>query len=127
MIPARLPCRAFRLSGPQAFETVFRTGRRHEGRYIELVVVPAAGVPGRCGYVIARRVLRRAVDRNRLRRRVREAVRRARPALAAFDVIVRVKRAGDRSEQDAAAREAAAMIARIAGGAVADSPTGGGQ
>lgn len=116
MTSARLPCRAFRLTGPHAFETIFRTGQRQQGRFIELVVVPAAAVPGRLGYVIARRVMRRAVDRNRLRRRFREAVRSARPAIAAYDVILRVKRAGNREEQDAAAREATAMLAALGGG-----------
>jgi len=42
--------------------------------------------------VIGRKSIRRAVDRNRLRRRLRETLRAARPAIEAYDLIVRVKR-----------------------------------
>ena len=93
---------------------MFRTGRRVEGVYLQLVVAPAATPCGRTGYVIARKVLRRAVDRNRIRRKLRETVRAHRAALAAFDVIVRVKRAGNRAEQDAAALEAQQMLDALA-------------
>ncbi len=96
---------------------MFRTGRRVEGVYLQLVVAPAATPCGRTGYVIARKVLARAVDRNRIRRKLREVVRAQRAALAAFDVIVRVKRAGSRAEQDAAAQEAQRMLAALAAGA----------
>jgi len=93
---------------------VFRTGRRVEGVYLQLVVAPAATSCGRTGYVIARKVLPRAVDRNRIRRKLREIVRAHRAALGAFDVIVRVRRAGSRAEQDAAALEAQRMLAALA-------------
>ncbi|MFO1315391.1 MAG: ribonuclease P protein component [Burkholderiales bacterium] len=109
--------RAHRLTGQGAFDTVFRTGRRVEGVYLQLVVAPAATPHGRTGYVIARKVLARAVDRNRIRRKLRETVRAHRGALGAFDVIVRVKRAGNRAEQDAAALEAQRMLAALAAGA----------
>ena len=93
---------------------MFRTGRRVEGVYLQLVVAPAATPRGRTGYVIARKVLRRAVDRNRIRRKLREVVRAHRAALGAFDVIVRVRRAGSRAEQDAAAQEAQRMLEALA-------------
>ena len=96
---------------------MFRTGRRVEGVHLQLVVAPAATDRGRIGFVIARKVLPRAVDRNRIRRKLREVVRAHRAALAPYDVIVRVRRAADRGEQDAAAHEALQLIARIAGGA----------
>ena len=95
------------------FEALFRAGRRSEGRHVQLVTAPAAGTPGRVGYVIGRRTLPRAVDRNRLRRRLREAVRALRPHIAAFDVIVRVKRASNRAELDAAVAEATTLLAEL--------------
>mgnify|MGYP000207784331 CR=1 FL=1 len=50
------------LTGQGAFDTVFRGGRRIEGRYLQLVAMPAARVPGRAGYVIGKKALPRAVD-----------------------------------------------------------------
>ena len=104
---------AYRLSGQGAFETVFRTGRRIDGRYLQLVVAPASAGLGRTGYVIGRKVLARAVDRNRVRRKLREVFRALRPAIAAYDVIVRVKRIANRAEQDAAVAEGARLLAGV--------------
>ena len=112
--PARLTGpRAHRLTGQGAFEAVFRTGRRVEGLYLTLVVAPSAVPGGRTGYVIGRKVSVRAVDRNRLRRKLREVVRALRPALPALDVIVRVKRGRSRAEQDAATAEAARLLGAL--------------
>ena len=111
MLNARLPGRAFRLTGPGEFEAVFRDGRRSEGRHVQLVAAAAAQTPGRIGYVIGRKTLPRAVDRNRLRRRLREIVRAMRPALMAYDVILRVKKVAHRAELDAAVSEAAGLLA----------------
>jgi len=94
---------------------VFRTGRRVEGLYLTLVVAPAALPVGRTGYVIGRKVSTRAVDRNRIRRKLREAIRALRPELAALDLIVRVRRARTRVEQDAAAQEAERLLATLVG------------
>ncbi len=110
---ARLPGRAFRLSGASAFEAVFKAGRRSEGRHVQLVAAAAAKTPGRVGYVIAARTLPRAVDRNRLRRCLRELVRAQRPALSSYDVILRVKKVGNRAELDAAVSEVAGLISTL--------------
>jgi ribonuclease P protein component len=93
---------------------VFRNGRRVEGLYLTLIVAPAPASGGRTGFVIGRKVAPRAVDRNRLRRKLREAVRANFDALAVHDVVLRVTRARNRVEQDAAAHEAARLLAGIA-------------
>jgi len=105
--------RRYRLTGIGTFDALFRSGRRRQGRWIEIVAASAARPPGRVGLVVGRKVLRRAVDRNRFKRKVREAIRRARPAIEAHDVIVRLKRPAPGPELDAAADEAAAMIAQL--------------
>jgi ribonuclease P protein component len=94
---------------------VFREGRRSEGRHVQLVAAAAAQNPGRIGYVIGRKTLPRAVDRNRLRRRLRETVRAMRPALASYDVILRVKKVANRMELDAAVSEAAGLLHALVG------------
>jgi ribonuclease P protein component len=89
---------------------VFQSGQRLDGRFLQLVAAPATTPPGRIGYVIARKSIRRAVDRNRLRRRLRETLRAARPAIEAFDLIVRVKRAIAPAEIVAAAEEGTTLV-----------------
>jgi ribonuclease P protein component len=92
---------------------VFKAGRRSEGRHVQLVAAAAAKVPGRVGYVIAAKALPRAVDRNRLRRRLRETVRGLRPALQPYDVILRVKKMCGRAEIEAAVIEARQLLAAL--------------
>ena len=109
----RLPA-SYRLRGAAAFETVFRTGARHDAHFLQLIAAPAAPSAGRVGYVIGRKMMRRAVDRNRLRRKLRESVRGARPAIDAFDIILRVRRAVARSDIPAANAESHRLLARLA-------------
>jgi ribonuclease P protein component len=82
---------------------------------VQLIDAPAAQSPGRVGYVIGRKMMRRAVDRNRLRRRLRESVRAARPAAEAFDIILRVKRPVRSADIAAANDESRRLLARLAG------------
>jgi ribonuclease P protein component len=102
-----------RLRGAGAFEAVFAAGRRIDGRYLQIVAAPAAQSPGRIGYVIGRKSIPRAVDRNRLRRRLRELVRTERPALDAYDIILRVRNVVPASEVPSAAAEAAQLLQRL--------------
>jgi len=69
------------------------------------------------GYIIARRSIPLAVDRNRLRRRLREAVRGARPEACRYDMILRLRGPLVRKDIRAAADEAAGLLARLIGGA----------
>jgi len=95
---------------------VFERGRRLSGRWIELVVASAARPPGRAGLVVGRKALPRAVDRNRLKRRVREALRAARPAIDAYDLIVRLRRPAPGPELLDAVVEAQKLIGQLARG-----------
>lgn len=79
--------RAQRLLSPPEFGRVFKTGRRHGDRYFSLVFAPGAGPEARLGLAISRKVSRRAVQRNRIKRVVRECFRR-RPDLPPVDIVV---------------------------------------
>ena len=68
--------------------------------------------------MISGKAIPRAVDRNRLRRRLRETLRAARPAIERFDLIVRVKRGVSRNDIPLAATEGAMLIDRL----LADAP-----
>ncbi|MBA3775379.1 MAG: ribonuclease P protein component [Betaproteobacteria bacterium] len=113
MPPVRPPARVYRLTGAGAYDAVFRNGQRSEGQYVQVIAVTATAGVGRAGYVIGRKTLARAVDRNFVRRRFRESVRALRPAIDGFDVILRLKRAANRSEQKAATLEAAQLLATL--------------
>ena len=47
--------RRYRLTGTGAFDTVFRTGRRREGEFLQMICVAAAREHGRIGIVIGKR------------------------------------------------------------------------
>jgi ribonuclease P protein component len=109
------PARSTRLTGRGAYDTLFATGRRRDGVYLQLLSLPARFACGRAGYAIPKKLLPLAVDRNRVRRVLREAVRAARPPVLGFDVILRLKRACPRAEQRRLAREARSLLAAVCG------------
>ena len=100
----------YRLRGPAQFAGVFRRGRRLEGNRLQLIAAPASGPVGRVGYVIPGKQLRRAIDRNRLKRMLREAIRARRPAMNAFDLVLRLRGGCTRAELRATAAEAAVLL-----------------
>jgi len=67
------------------------------------------------GYVIGKKALPRAVDRNRLRRMLRETMRQARPAIEAYDLIVRLKRDCVPNEFAGVIAEAVALLTGLTG------------
>ena len=78
-----------------------------------MIAAPAAEAPGRIGYVIGRKLMRRAVDRNRLRRRLREVIRAARPAIERYDVVLRVRRLLPREALMNAVGESRELVQRL--------------
>jgi len=70
---------------------VFRSGRRFEGSRLQLLARPSSNRAARVGFMIGKKLLGRAVDRNRLKRMLREHIRNRRPALQGFDLVVRLR------------------------------------
>ena len=66
--------RRFRLRRKADFDTVMRGRRVYSGRALVALATPAAGAEMRVGVTVSRR-LKTAVERNRARRRLREAAR----------------------------------------------------
>lgn len=66
--------RAYRLRRPEQFQRVRREGRSWDTTLLALNAAPNRRRQTRCGFVVGKRV-GKAVDRNRARRRIREAVR----------------------------------------------------
>ena len=110
--PAR-GSRRYRLTGAGEFDTVFRSGRRREGRFLQMITTDAAYDCGRVGIVIGSRALSRAVDRNRLRRMLRVRLVNARPAIERYDVVLRLKRTAPRAEFHLIADEATELLSAL--------------
>jgi ribonuclease P protein component len=102
------------LRGAAAFARLLRQGRRIEAEHLQLLAAPAAGAIGRVGYVIGKQQLSLAVDRNRLRRMLREAVRQRRPAIDAFDIVLRLRRRSQPARLRAIGDEAGALLEALA-------------
>ena len=107
--------RRFRLSGIGAFEAVFRTGQRRDGRFLQMVCAAAARDVGRVGIVIGRQAFPLAVDRNRVRRLLRVRLDAARPAIERYDLVLRLKRRAVRAEFSLIAEEAQQMLRALPG------------
>lgn len=67
-----------RLKKPRDFDEAFSTGRGHAGRYVVLRYRCGEEAGRRVGVVASKRTFRRAVDRNRAKRLLREAFRMSR-------------------------------------------------
>jgi ribonuclease P protein component len=66
--------RAYRLRKPDQFQRVRRDGRSWGSPLVTLNAASSKRRVSRCGFVVGKRI-GKAVDRNRARRRIREAVR----------------------------------------------------
>jgi len=85
--------RSTRLLRHADFERVYKLGRRHFSPQMTVFYLPREkGAGSRVGFTVGR-VLGGAVERNRIKRRLREAVRRQRRACSApVDVVINPKK-----------------------------------
>ena len=105
--------RRYRLRGVGAFEAILRTGRRREGRFLQIISTAAACDYGRVGIVIGRKALPRAVDRNKVRRMLRVRLSHARPAIERYDLVLRLKKPAPRTEFHLIADEATKLLSAL--------------
>jgi ribonuclease P protein component len=80
-----------RLRGPASFKAVFGGRRLHSGSFT-LTWIPSQNPTARLGLVVSRRTSKRSVDRNRLKRLVRESFRKVRLTLGGLDIVITAKR-----------------------------------
>ena len=83
--------RSARLSGKAEFDRVFVGARRRTTRYFRVAWAENPLDYARLGMAVSRRVDKRAVVRNRLRRRIRESFRLAWSGLRSVDIVVTAK------------------------------------
>lgn len=105
-----------RLREPREFAAVFDQRRLLRGERFNLHYRPNGSDSARLGLVVAKKLAKRAVWRNAVKRVAREAFRHARPSLPAMDLILRL--AQPVSVVDAAAKrlwraEIDALLAKL--------------
>lgn len=105
--------RVHKLTASRDFRRVQSRGRRWSGRYVAVRAAPSGGNPSRFGVSVSERV-GKAVVRNRVKRRLREAIRAA-IAMATgqvdsgWDIVVNAREA-------AASASFAELAAEVVGG-----------
>lgn len=65
----------FRLSKKNDFEAVFENGRKIYGKYVSLFAVKNNLKFNRFGVIVSNKVSKKAVERNRIRRRITEVIK----------------------------------------------------
>ncbi|MFI4869467.1 MAG: ribonuclease P protein component [Steroidobacterales bacterium] len=83
----RLP-RERRMRRPAEFKQVYAAGKRLGNEFFTVSAHANGLACARLGMSIAARILRRAVDRNRLRRLIRESFRVHQLTLPPFDIVI---------------------------------------
>ena len=82
---------SYRLSRAEDFRQVFKNNIRISDDSITLLIGKRAGVNPRLGFAIAKKQIKRAVDRNRIKRLIRESFRRQRADLPQRDMVAMVR------------------------------------
>lgn len=80
--------RAARLLRPSQYTAVFARGEKFVCDGFVVIAANNGEAHARLGLALAKRRIRRAVDRNRVKRVVRESFRHVRPDLPATDIVV---------------------------------------
>lgn len=85
--PFGLP-RAYRLRAPAAFRATTRTGLKLRDALFTVYAAPNGLAIARLGIAVSRRVSAKAVERNRIKRHIRESFRLNQDMLAGLDLVV---------------------------------------
>ena len=108
--------RRHRFAGPGAFGPVLRGSRKLRGRFAVLHVVTAREGASRLGVALTRRLVRLAVDRNRVKRLAREAFRRHVARTAGLDCVLMLRERIAREQHAAFAAEVGELLDRLQSG-----------
>ncbi len=107
--------RRHRYDAHGSFGVVLRGSRKLRGGFAVIHVTAGRGVESRLGIALTRRLVPRAVDRNRLKRMAREAFRRHPVKHAGLDCVVALRGAFDAAHVAAVVEEIRAQFDQLAG------------
>jgi ribonuclease P protein component len=80
-----------RLTGPRQYDPVFAQPKRQSDRYFTILSRSNSETHGRLGLAVSKRVDKRAVGRNRIKRMIRESFRAHQQQLKGLDLVVIAK------------------------------------
>lgn len=84
--------KAHRLKDWRDFKIVYSKGKRFRGQYLAIILLPDPEPRKRIGISISRKVSKKAVVRNRIKRQIRHACRELLPQIASgWRIIVNVR------------------------------------
>jgi len=106
--------RANRLLSPAEFGRVFKSGRRFGDDCFTVIVTPALGQNARLGLAVSKKVSKSAVQRNRIKRIVRESFRKHSAHLPAVDLVVMARPGAAGCDNHRLANSIDALLERIA-------------
>jgi len=111
--PASFP-RAARLLTPKDFARLRGISRRVGVRHFSAEIAPRDREGARLGLAVSRKVSKKAVRRNRIKRIARDSFRRARAALPAVDILLIARGSADLEENEVLHAELDRLWQRIA-------------
>lgn len=113
MKPGRGFGRGERLTDPREYERVFARAERSRDRYFTVLARRGDAPVARLGLAVSRRVDKRAVQRNRLKRLIRESFRHHKPVVAGLDMVVIARPAAAAADNPTLFRALATHWARL--------------
>lgn len=109
--------RRHRFAARGSFGPVLRHSRKMKGELVVLHAMPAAGGVARVGIALTRRLVPAAVERNRVKRIVREVFRRHAVKESGLDCVIALRERFDPSSGEALRDEVARLFERLVAGA----------
>jgi ribonuclease P protein component len=105
------------LRDSREFQHVYRNGKRYDGVFITVFVIENEGLQHRLGVTASKKVLGKAVQRNRAKRLLRETFRSNEPSLRAlsrnYDWVLNAKKTVLDQKVHAPGQELAGIIERV--------------
>lgn len=106
--------RTARLLAKVQFDAAFADGRRCASRFFRASISTASGDQSALGLAVSRRVSKLAVQRNRLKRQVRESFRRERATLPPLNIVISAKTEAVAASSEALRSDLAKLWQRVA-------------
>jgi ribonuclease P protein component len=102
------------LTAPEEYGSVLAFRRSFSAAHVQLLYRPNGRKAARLGLIVARKLARKAVTRNCIKRVAREAFRSAKLGLPPYDMVFRLIRATERADRGLLRAEMDLLLAKLA-------------